>query len=212
MEDFASRLDVMRESVARDLDPTNLERATVLAGLVQLLDAGFFRVGSERYAAQHRTFGLTTLLRSHVTVRRSGVIVFDYTAKHGKRRVERASDERVAELVVRLKRRRSDVHPRLFSSRDLGRWSAVRASDLNAYLQTASGTAVTAKDFRTWNGTVLAATLLAHAKVPASRRDRERVATGVLREVADALGNTLAVARGSYVDPRVVDAWGRGDT
>ncbi|MDQ8045878.1 MAG: DNA topoisomerase IB, partial [Solirubrobacteraceae bacterium] len=92
MSEFAVELDRLRTAVERDLDPTELGRAAVLAGLVRLLDIGFFRVGSERYASENRTFGLTTLLREHATVRRDGTIVFDYIAKHGKRRVQRASD------------------------------------------------------------------------------------------------------------------------
>lgn len=212
MGDFALQLDTLREAVEHDLGRGDLARASVLAGLVRLLDIGFFRVGSERYAAQNRTFGLTTLLRAHVTVRRDGTIVFDYTAKHGKRRVQRASDPNISELVGRLKRRRVDPDPRLFASHDDGLWRAVQAHDLNGYLQESTGSAITAKDFRTWNGTVLAAALLAQTELPSTRGARDRAAAGVLREVADALGNTLAVARSSYVDPRVVDRWSKGET
>ena len=212
MGDFATQLDGLRAMVERDLaGGETLERANVLAGLVRLLDIGFFRVGSEQYAAANRTFGLTTLLREHVTVRRDGTIVFDYTAKHGRRRIQRASDAEVSELVGRLKRRRVDPDPRLFASRDDDVWRAVRASDLNGYLQEATGTDTTAKDFRTWNGTVLAAAWLAPVEPPTTKSGRARASATVLREVADALGNTLAVTRSSYVDPRVVDRWARGE-
>lgn len=213
MGEFAAELGPLRESVERDLRAAEqLGRPAVLGGLVRLLDIGFFRVGSERYAAENRTFGLTTLLRDHATVRRDGTIVFDYIAKHGKRRVQRASDPAVGELVSRLKRRRVDPDPRLFSSRDEDRrWTAIRAGDLNAYLQELTGIATTAKDFRTWNGTVLAAAFLAATPAPGTKTARNRVANDALRQVADALGNTLAVTRSSYVDPRVVDRWRRGD-
>jgi DNA topoisomerase-1 len=212
MGDFAVSLDDLRASVDRDLEHTDLTRAAVLAGCVRLLDIGFFRVGSERYAAQNKTFGLTTLRREHATVKRDGTLVFDYTAKHGKHRVQRASDPQVSDLVKRLKARRSDPDPRLFASRDNGSWHAMRAVDVNAYLKDHTGTSISAKDFRTWSGTVLAAALLAQTEVPASRTARERAATGVIRQVADSLGNTLAVARSSYVDPRVVDRWSKGET
>lgn len=212
MGDFAAQLGPLREAVERDLAAAEtLGRPAVLGGLVRLLDIGFFRVGSERYAAENRTFGLTTLLRDHATVRRDGTIVFDYTAKHGKRRVQRASDEAISELVSRLKRRRSDPNPRLFASRDEQLWTAIRAADLNGYLQDVTGTDTTAKDFRTWNGTVLAAAFLATTPAPSTKTARNRVANDALRQVADALGNTLAVTRSSYVDPRVVDRWRKGD-
>jgi DNA topoisomerase IB len=212
MSDFAVQLETLREAIERDLDPTNLNRAAVLAGLVRLLDIGFFRVGSERYAHENRTFGLTTLLREHATVRRDGTIVFDYIAKHGKRRVQKASDERIGELVTRLKRRRTDPAPQLFASRDEDLWRAVHAHDLNGYLQESTGADITAKDFRTWNGTVLAATLFARTELPTAKTSRNRAAAGVIRQVAEVLGNTPAVARASYVDPRVVDRWSKGDT
>lgn len=213
MGDFAAQLGPLREAVEHDLaEAETLVRPAVLGGLVRLLDIGFFRVGSERYAAENRTFGLTTLLRDHATVRRDGTIVFDYTAKHGKRRVQRASDPAVSELVARLKRRRVDPDPRLFASRDDERaWSAIRAADLNAYLRELTGIDTTAKDFRTWNGTVLAAALLAPIEPPTTKTARARIAAEALRQVADALGNTLAVTRSSYVDPRVVDRWAKGD-
>ncbi len=213
MGEFAAQLAALREAVERDLaHADHLERAAVLAGLTRLLDVGFFRVGSERYAAENRTFGLTTLLREHATVKRDGTIVFDYVAKHGRRRVQRTSDGEVGELVARLKRRRLDPDPRLFASREERVWTAVSARDLNGYLQDTTGAAITAKDFRTWNGTVLAAALLAQVEAPATKTARARASAQVLSQVADMLGNTLAVTRSSYVDPRVVDRWGRGDT
>lgn len=212
MADFAAQLEPLREAVDRDLDHANLHRPTVLAGLVRLLDIGFFRVGSERYAAENRTFGLTTLLREHATVRRDGTIVFDYIAKHGKRRVQRSTDEELGELVVRLKRRRKDPDPRLFASFDEEVWRAIRATDLNGYLQTTTGADITAKDFRTWNGTVLAATLLAGTELPNSKTARTKATAEVVRQVAEVLGNTPAVARSSYIDPRVIDRWSKGET
>lgn len=209
---FAEALPLLREHAATELDPGNLHTRSVHAGLVALLDAGFFRVGSETYAARHRTFGLTTLLREHATCRRDGTIVFDYVAKHSKRRVEQIAAPELAELVGRLKRRRRDDTPRLFAACDNDLWRPVRASDLNAHLREIAGAEITAKDFRTFHATVLAAVLLAQTELPTTRAARERAAAGALRPVAETLGNTLAVCRSSYVDPRVVDRWARGET
>lgn len=213
MGDFAVRLPELRAAAARDFTAGGRDRTTVLAALTQLLDIGFFRVGSERYAAENRTFGLTTLLREHVAIEGHSTIVFDYIAKHRQRRIQRVAAPELAELVDGLRRRRRDPGPHLFASCDEELWRRVRASDLNAYLQGRGGGAqITAKDFRTWNATVAAAALLAATPVPGTKTARARAATGVLRHVAQLLGNTLAVCRSSYVDPRVVDRWAKGDS
>lgn len=212
MGTFAAALPTLRAHVDDALDPTEPDLGSVLAGLVGLLDAGFFRVGSEAYAARHRTFGLTTLLREHATCRRDGTIVFDYTAKHGKRRVEQIAAPPLSELVGRLKRRRLHDDPRLFAARGERGWCAIRASELNAHLREVGGAEISAKDFRTFHATVLAAVSLAQTEVPTSKAARARAATAALRPVAEQLGNTLAVCRSSYVDPRLVDRWARGET
>lgn len=212
MGEFASALPELREHSMHTLDPGDLGRPSVFAGLTALLDAGFFRVGSETYAARNRTFGLTTLLREHAISKRDGTIVFDYTAKHGKRRVQELAAPELAQLVGRLKRRRVDQEPRLFASYDEDRWMLVRAGDLNEHLRSVAGADISAKDFRTFHATVLAAVSLAATPIPASRSGRERAAAGALKPVAEALGNTLAVCRSSYVDPRIVDRWARGET
>ena len=216
MASFGLALEPLRAQVELDLDGDERDETTVLAALARLLDVGFFRIGSERYAATNRTFGLTTLLREHATVKRDGTIVFDYTAKHGKRRVQRVGDERVGDIVGRLKRRRADVDPRLFAHEREDRWHAVHANELNAYLRAAAGGVeqLTAKDFRTWNATVLAAAGLARHDPAEARSQRSRAiaVNAVVRDVADTLGNTPAVCRSAYIDPRVIDRWAKGDT
>ncbi|MDQ8045879.1 MAG: hypothetical protein AAGC46_19395, partial [Solirubrobacteraceae bacterium] len=114
--------------------------------------------------------------------------------------------------VGRLKRRRVDPDPRLFASHDDGAWRGVHAHDLNGYLQEVTDAAITAKDFRTWNGTVLAATLLARVDPPTSKTARTKAVAEMIRGVAEVLGNTPAVARSSYVDPRVIDRWAKGES
>lgn len=215
MLEFADALELLRADVSDQLERNARDAAAVHATLTRLLDVGFFRVGSERYASRHRTFGLTTLRREHATVKRSGTIVFDYTAKHGARRVERVADERVASVVSGLKRRHHEDE-RLFAHRDGRRWLVVQAGDLNDHLRTTSGLEeASAKDFRTWHATVIAAAGLARTDpdlAHGSQRRRAQAVNAVIDQVAESLGNTRTVSRSSYVDPRIIDRWAAGET
>jgi DNA topoisomerase-1 len=212
--DVAARLPEARRTVAAHLELGDMSREHVLAAAFRLLDLGLFRVGGESYAADNGSFGLATLQRRHVRVSAEG-IVFDYTAKHGQRRRLVLQDEACAEVVRTLKRRRDPSEELLaWRVREDGRtrWRDVTSADVNDYVQEVVGPDTTAKDFRTWHATVLAARALADAG-PAeelSRTRRTRTVTGVMKEVAAHLGNTPAVARSSYVDPRVVDLWEDG--
>lgn len=211
---FARALPEMRARVTADLEGPDRDEATVLACMTRLLDRGFFRVGTETYAAQHRTFGLTTLEKRHVTIVNGDVLVFDYTAKHGQRRVQNVVDERAAEVVGVLRRRRAGGD-RLFAWKDGNRWHPVSAGELNAYVRDTTGLqSVSAKTFRTWNATVLAAVALAVAdpEVQDTKRARERAMRRAADEVAHYLGNTATVCRSAYIDPRVFDLWQRGRT
>ena len=209
---FAQALPKLRRRVARDLDDGDgLGEERVSACAVRLLDLGFFRIGSEDYAEQNGTYGLTTLRREHVRVRREAV-VFDYPAKHGLRRVQEIADPTVRELVCALKRRRGGGEELLAYKRD-GRWVDLKADDVNAYLKAATGGDFSAKDFRTWNATALCALVVARRAAEAGpRASRKRIATAAIREVAVYLGNTPAVCRRSYVDPRVLDRFFDGET
>jgi DNA topoisomerase-1 len=212
---FARALPALRRRVADDLAGDDLGEARVLACAARLLDVGLFRVGSEDYAAQNETYGLTTLLRRHVRVERDGLL-FDYPAKHGQRRRQRVEDADVRPVVSALKRRRGGGPELLAWRRPAGsraRWVDVKADDVNAYLKEAAGGDFTAKDFRTWNATALCAVALAvRAHEAGSRASRRRIAKAAIDEVATFLGNTPAVARGSYVDPRVIDRFAEGLT
>lgn len=213
---FARALPGLRRRVARDLaagEDDEPGEARVLACAVRLLDVGLFRIGGEDYAAQNASYGLTTLLKRHVRVERDALL-FDYPAKSGQRRVQRVEDPDVRPLVAALKRRRGGG-PQLLAWRDARsrRWTDVDAEDVNAYLKEAAGGDFTAKDFRTWNATALCAVALAaHAEEATSRSSRKRIVKAAIDEVAVLLGNTPAVARGSYVDPRVVDRFREGLT
>ncbi|WP_309144312.1 DNA topoisomerase IB [Streptomyces sp. BR123] len=212
VQDVARSLPRLREHVARDLAGRGLTRDRVLACMARLLDTGFLRIGGERYARDNGSFGLTTLLREHAACRR-GEVTLDFPAKSG-RTVSRALVDEQAHAVVRALLRRKDPGPRLFAYWEHGAWHEVHAEDLNAYLQEQSGCDVTAKDFRTWYATVLAAVALAvsDGTAEASRARRGRAVARAVREVGDYLGNTPAVCRASYIDPRVVELYEDGQT
>lgn len=210
----ASRLPAARAQISADLDQAGLPCTRVLAAAARLLDVGFFRIGSEQYAEDNGTYGLTTLLRRHVRLD-GEAMRFDYTAKSGRHRVQTVVDPLVLPVITELKGRRGRP-AELLCCRQEDRWRRVDADDVNRYLQRVLGSAevsVSAKDFRTWHATVLMAVALAvSADRPASAAGRQRVLARAYREVAHYLGNTPAVCRSAYVDPRVADLWADGHT
>jgi len=211
MLDFARALPRLRTRLDDDLTRRGLARERVLACGVCLLDLGFFRVGSERYAAENETYGLATLRRGHLRFEH-GEAVFDYRSKGGRRHVQAVADPSVLPTLRALKRRRGSGST-LLAYRAGRRWVDVRSEELNEYLRAAAGGDFTAKDFRTWNATVLAAVTLGRENGAAgSKATRKRLIRQAVGEVAEYLDNTPAVARGSYIDPRVFDRFDSGDT
>jgi DNA topoisomerase IB len=215
--EIARQLPDVRDAVVDALHGRGLTRERVLAAAVRLLDLGAFRVGSEEYAEENGTFGLATLRREHVEVDGERVY-FHYTAKGGiDRRVE-LTDRPTARVVRELLERPEDAGEDLLGywvddGTPEGRtWRDVTSDEVNAHLKELSGAQVTAKDFRTWNATVLMATTLAEAPPPGSRTARKRVLKEAFTTVSQSLGNTPAVCRASYVDPRVVDRFEHGET
>ncbi|GAB2886284.1 DNA topoisomerase IB [Streptomyces deserti] len=208
----ARALPELRAKVALDLAGRGLSRARVTACAVRLLDLGFFRIGSDRHTRANETYGLTTMLREHVTCGR-GEIAFGYPAKGGTEIVRALVDEQAHAVVRALKRRRRGGD-RLLVFWERGAWHDLRGDDLNEALRRLSGTDITAKDFRTWHATVLAAVALAVTAEdgragPAARR---RQMSRAVREVSHYLGNTPAVCRASYIDPRVFELFEQGRT
>ncbi len=220
---FGEALPRLRRRVTRDLRAAgsgkggerapaldaHLARERVLACAVRLLDVGFFRIGSEDYAERNESFGLTTMLRKHVTID-GEQLVFDFPAKSGQRRVQAIADGDALEVVSELKRRRGGTQ--LLAYREDGAWSELHADEVNEYIKRRSGGEFTAKDFRTWNATVLASVALAAEAGQKTRAARERRIGAAVKTVAAYLGNTPAVARASYIDPRVIDRYRAGTT
>jgi DNA topoisomerase IB len=209
---FAAELPALRKVVLRDLRRRKVDRERVLACALRMMDLGFFRVGGETYAEQNESYGLATIKRSHVEIQ-GDLAVFDYPAKSGQRRLQSIADPGVLRVIREMKKRRGGGDELLAFKNDRGRWDDVKSTDINARLKELTGEDFSAKDFRTWNGTVLAAVSVAGkrglAKTPASRT---RAVRGAVKEVAYFLGNTPAVARSSYIDPRVFDRFDSGWT
>ena len=206
MVEFARALPRLRRAVARDLRLRDFSQRRVQACATRLLDRGFFRIGGEEYAEENGTFGLATLQKRHVDLTKDGVLLFEYVAKGRKVRAQRVVDPDVYELLARLKRRRGGEQ--LLAYRNGRGWSPLRSEDVNAYIRRHFESAHSAKDFRTWHATVLAALSLsvlgARAKTETARR---RIASQAVKEVSRYLGNTAAVCRDSYIDPRLFEAF-----
>ena len=211
MLDFARALPALREHVAADLRAGDaLTRERVLACALRLLDRGFFRIGTEEYAESNESFGLATMRKEHVTIEDGGTMVFDYPAKSGKQRLQAVVDPLAVDIVTKLKRRRGGGDE-LLAYKQGRRWRDVRSGDINEYIKDVTGADYSAKDFRTWNATVLAAVALAVAgEVADTKSGRKRAITRAVKEVSFYLGNTPAVCRASYIDPRVFDAYEGG--
>ena len=208
----AAHLRGVRAAPDGALAAHDLTRERVLACALRLLDLGFFRIGGEAYAEENKTFGLATMRKEHVTLAPPDTVVFAYVAKSHKERVQTVSDEEVYRVVARLERRRAGGDELLAYRLD-GAWRDVRSQDINDYLKEITGGDYTAKDFRTWHATVLAAVGLAvSTRVRRSPTASRRAVARVVNEVAHYLGNTPAVARSSYIDPRVIERYHAGRT
>ncbi len=206
---FAERLPELREAMAEHLAGEQFTSDWTSALAVRLINLGWFRVGSERYTKRHRTFGITTLNKSHVRVRGSRVS-FRYRGKH-RVLVHTALVDKELATCMR-------VMLGLEGGRRLFRYRAddeiVNLSDrkLNEYIQEHMGEDFTAKDFRTWGGTLTAAILFAERDLPETEAAAKRIVAAVMRSVGERLGNTPAIARSSYVSPAVVEQYLDGRT
>jgi DNA topoisomerase I len=210
MREFAAVLPRLRKAARRDLAQEGMPLERALACAVRLLDLGFFRIGGEEYAETNESYGVATVRREHVTVGAEEV-VFDFPAKSGQRRVQSIRDEAVRAAIETMRRRRSGPEDLLVFRED-GTWRDVRSTDVNDYIKAQIGDGFSAKDFRTWHGTVLAAVELAREPSPRSQAATKRAINAAVKRVAERLGNTPAVCRSSYIDPRVLDRFRDGVT
>lgn len=210
MREFAAALPKLRRVVRRDIALEGMPRERALATAVRLLDLGFFRIGGEEYAESNDSYGLATIRREHVH-REGEEIVFDFPAKSNRRRIQAIGDEAAIAALEAMRRRRGGPAD-LLAWKEGRRWRDVRSADVNDYIQAAIGSEFSAKDFRTWSGTVLAAAALAGEEKPASEAAAKRTVKRAVETVAAALGNTPAVCRRSYIDPRVFDRYRDGET
>jgi DNA topoisomerase-1 len=201
---FAKALPKIRRAVARDLRKRGLPREKVLAATVKLLETTLIRVGNDEYARDNQSFGLTTMRDEHVKIR-GATLRFDFRGKHGKEHEIDLEDSRLAKIVRAC---RDLPGQELFQYVDeAGKVCDVGSGDVNDYLRAISGDDFTAKDFRTWAGTALAAQALQEFQDFDTKAAAKRNITRAIEHVAERLGNTQAICRKSYVHPAVIDAY-----
>jgi DNA topoisomerase IB len=202
---FAEALPRLRAATISDLTDPGLGRDRVAAGVVRLIDLGLFRIGGERYAELDHHYGATTLEKRHVRVTREG-LEFDYIAKEGKHRAVVITDTLVLPTVRALASSDNGLDT-LFCFQRAGAWHALHSHDVGDYMAARAGAHFTAKEFRTWNATVLMALALANAGPSPTQRGRKTTIAAGVREVAGWLGDTPTVARTSYIDPRLISRY-----
>ena len=200
VRELALDLPELRRRIRRHAGARAPTRRAVAAAVVQLVSESFFRIGSERYAEENRTFGISTLLKRHVHVEK-GQATFEYVGKSAIRQRQVVANRSLATL---LRRHLRSPGTRLFRYKEGARWRNVTARDVNAYLHDTLGVPFSAKDFRTWGGTLRAATVLAELGPARSETEAKRNVATAMRLVAAELGNTPAICRASYVHPIVV--------
>ena len=207
----AQNLPAARRQAGKHLRLDGMPRERAMGTAFRLLDLGFFRIGGEAYAEENHSYGLATIRREHVSFEGKQV-VFDYVAKSGKERYIALVDKPVMEAVRELVDR-DDDNPELLAYQAEGVWHDVTSTEINEYIKGVVKGEVSAKDFRTWHGTVIAAVELAERVDAATTESkRKRAVSAAMKEVSSYLGNTPTVARKSYVDPRLVDLFNDGIT
>ena len=207
----AAKLPAARRRILADLALEGMPRGRATATAVRLLDLGYFRIGNDAYTQDNGSFGLTTLERQHVR-RKGDVIVFTFVGKSGIEHSIEIDDAAAIAALDRMRRRKS-ASRRLLAYQDARRWADLDSTAVNAYLADLLGGELTAKDFRTWHATVLAAVALASSDEPGdTKASRKRAIKAAVEEVSGYLGNTPTIAKNSYIDPRVLDRYESGST
>lgn len=203
---FAKHLPKLRRTLAKDLSRKRLDKEKVLACVVKLIDEAYFRIGNDRYAKEHHTYGITTLRSKHATIKGT-TVTFDFVGKSGKEHVKKITDPQLARIIKQL-----DELPgyEIFRYKDAdGTMHDLHAADVNDYIKRSMGEEFTAKDFRTWGGTLLATSAILKEELDthAAKSVQKKLISTVVKRVARRLGNTPAIARSSYIDPRVFVAF-----
>jgi DNA topoisomerase-1 len=206
---FADALPALRRQLKKDLARKKLGKEKVLATIITLIDEAYFRVGSDVYARKHKTYGITTLRSKHADISTT-TVTFDFVGKSGKEHIKTIKNPQIARIIKQL-----DELPgyEIFRYQDAkGAVHDLHASDVNAYIKRYMGDEFTAKDFRTWGGTLLATSAVIEEELTedATKTAKKRVISQVVKRVAKRLGNTPAIARASYIDPRVFVAFEDG--
>src|SRR3954466_1193162 len=200
---MARDLPALRARILRDFRRKGLSKQKVCAGIVRLISEGFFRVGSERYQKENNTFGITTMRKSHVAVL-DDTVVFEYRGKRSITQRNVIVGKDFARFVTELLK---TPGPRLFRYQDGKKWENVDSGDVNEYIESVAGFPYTAKDFRTWGGTLRAATVLAEFGSGKNENARKKEVTMAVRLVSSELGNTAAILRKSYVHPVILSRY-----
>ncbi|WP_151083489.1 DNA topoisomerase IB [Nocardioides cynanchi] len=209
---FGRVLSKAREQVVIDLGTEGMSQDRACAVAVRLLDLGYFRIGNDVYAEENGSFGLTTLRREHVRKRGSSM-VFCFVGKSGIEHCITIEDPPTVQALEVMRKRRGPIDEELLAWKQGRAWQDLDSGHVNDYIRRTTGIEATAKDFRTWHATVIAAASLAESSEPGdTAASRKRAEVTAMKEVAEYLGNTPALARASYVDPRVVDAYQEGRT
>ncbi len=201
---FAKALPKMRKITEKHLSKKQFDREKVLACIVRLMDQSYFRVGNDSYAKQNESYGITTLRSKHL-IKKSESVTFDYIGKSGQRQVKKVSDKKLARIIKKLDELPGYEVFKYYD--DNGVLRDVKSKDVNEYIKEIMGEEFSAKDFRTWGGTLYACAELAIAERSHLKKDRAKIVTTCVKKVAKKLGNTPAVARSSYIDPRIIKAY-----
>jgi DNA topoisomerase-1 len=204
---FADVLPEMRRITSNHLRRQDLDREKVLAAMMRLMNAAYFRVGEERYARRNRTYGIATLRRKHLRIE-GDTMVFEYTGKWGQVHRKVITDRRLREIVERCAALPGYEVFKYYD--EAGEIRDVKSRDLNAYVKEVMGGQFTPKDFRTWAGTLIAAVKLAELGVTEDLKEAEKNVLAAVDDVAHRLGNTRDIARASYISPRVIDHYMEG--
>jgi DNA topoisomerase-1 len=211
IEKFGEHLPRLREMTNEHISLEGFPREKVLAIMMRLINYLYFRVGTEKSAKHYRTFGITTLQNKHLTIGRRGELVFDFVGKSHVQHRKVIVDNELAALMKEIKDL-GRVRKLFHYVDEEGRHRSVTPSDLNRYLKEATGPEFSAKDFRTWGGTLLAAVRLAELGPAQSEAELKKNVVKAIKNVAETLGNTPSVCRGSYIHPTILKSYERGTT